>query len=179
LASQDQTALRVVRLHERISPLEEVYRRYGRYVAAVIFRLEGRQAEVEDLVQEVFLEATRGIARLQQPEAIRGWLATIAVRVVRRHLRRRRLRAFLGRDSGADYTNSVDPSASPMDRLILNAVYRVLDEIPADDRIAFCMHVIEGETLDAVARVCGCSCATAKRRITRAQQVIEERMGHG
>jgi RNA polymerase sigma-70 factor (ECF subfamily) len=66
-----------------------------------------------------------------------------------------------------------------MDRLILNAVYRVLDEIPADDRIAFCMHVIEGETLDAVARLCGCSCATAKRRITRAQQAIEERMGHG
>ena len=179
MASQDQTALRVVRLHERISPLEEVYRRYGRYVAAVIFRLEGRQAEVEDLVQEVFLAATRGIARLQQPEAIRGWLATIAVRVVRRHLRRRRLRAFLGRDGGADYTNLVDPSASPMDRLILNAVYRVLDEIPADDRIAFCMHVIEGETLDAVARLCGCSCATAKRRITRAQQAIEERMGHG
>jgi hypothetical protein len=60
-ANQDQTALRVVRLHERFSPLEQVYRRYGRYVAAVILRLEGRQAEVEDLVQEVFLEATRGI----------------------------------------------------------------------------------------------------------------------
>lgn len=179
MASKDQTALRVVRLHERFSPLEEVYRRYGRYVAAIILRLEGRQAEVEDLVQDVFLEATRGIARLQQPEAVRGWLATIAVRVVRRHLRRRRLRAFLGRDSGADYTDLVDPSASPMDRLLLNAVYRVLDELPADDRIAFCMHVIEGETLDGVARVCGCSCATAKRRVTRAQQAIEERMGHG
>jgi len=60
-ANQDQTALRVVRLHERFSPLEQVYRRCGRYVAAVILRLEGRQAEVEDLVQEVFLEATRGI----------------------------------------------------------------------------------------------------------------------
>jgi len=35
-ANQDQTALRVVRLHERLSPLEQVYRRYGRYVAAVI-----------------------------------------------------------------------------------------------------------------------------------------------
>ena len=61
MANQDQTALRVVRLHERFSPLEQVYRRYGRCVAAVILRLEGRQAEVEDLVQEVFLEATRGI----------------------------------------------------------------------------------------------------------------------
>lgn len=179
MAAQNQTALRVVRLNERLSPLDAVYRRYGRYVAAVIFRLEGRKAEVEDLVQEVFLEATRGLAGLQQPEAIKGWLATIAVRVVRRHLHRRRLRAFLGRDVGADYLNLVDPSASPVDRLILNAVYRVLDEIPTDDRIAFCMHVIEGETLDAVARLCGCSCSTAKRRIARAQRAIEKRMGDG
>lgn len=179
LASQDQTALRVVGLNERFSPLEEVCRRYGRYVAAVILRLEGRQAEVEDLVQEVFLEATRGIVGLEQPEAIKGWLATIAVRVVRRHLRRRRLRYFLGRDGGADYTELTDPSASATDRLILCAVYRLLDEIPADDRIAFCMHVIEGETLDEVARLCRCSSATAKRRIARAQLVIEERMGHG
>ena len=179
LAPQDQTALHVIRLNERLSPLDAVYRRYGRYVAAVILRLEGRQSEVEDLVQEVFVQATRGLARLQQPEAIKGWLATIAVRVVRRHLRRRRLRAFLGRDTGADYMNLVDLSASPMDRLILNAVYRVLDEIPTNDRIAFCMHVIEGEQLEAVARLCSCSRATAKRRIARAQRAIEERMGDG
>jgi RNA polymerase sigma-70 factor, ECF subfamily len=179
LAPRDEANLRVVRLNERHSPLEEVYRRYGRYVAAVIFRLEGRQAEVEDLVQDVFVEATRGIARLQEPEAIKGWLATIAVRVVRRHLRRRRLRAFLGRDAGADYSNLVDPSASPVDLMMLNAVYRVLDDIPTDERIAFSMHVIEGETVEGVARLCGCSYATAKRRIARAQRVIEERLGHG
>ena len=179
MASHDQTALRVIRLHERFSPHDEVYSRYGRYVAAIILRLEGRQAEVEDLVQDVFVEATRGIARLQDPAAIKGWLATITVRVVRRHLRRRRLRAFLGRDAGADYTNLVDPAASATDRLILSAVYRVLDEIPADDRIAFWLRFIEGETLDDVARLCDCSCATAKRRIARAQRVIEERMGHG
>ena len=67
LAYQDQTALRVVRLHERFSPLEQVYRRYGRYVGAVILRLEGRQAEVEDLVQEVFLEITRSRPRAAPP----------------------------------------------------------------------------------------------------------------
>ena len=179
LAPQEKAALHVVRLDERFSPLDQVYRRYGRYVAAIILRLEGRQADVEDLVQDVFLEATRGIARLQDPEAIKGWLATIAVRVVRRHLRRRRLRAFLGRDEGADYSDMVDPSASPMDRMILNAAYRVLDTIPTDDRLAFSMHVLEGETVETVARMCGCSPATAKRRILRAQRVIEERLGHG
>jgi RNA polymerase sigma-70 factor (ECF subfamily) len=179
LASRDYATLHIVRPHEQPSPLDAVYRRYARYVAAVILRLEGRQAEVEDLVQEVFLESTRGISRLQQPEAIKGWLATIATRVVRRHLRRRRVRAFLGRDAVADYTNLIDRSASPMDRLLLSAVYRILDDIPTNDRIAFALHVLEGETLEAVARLCDCSRATAKRRIARAQSAIEERMGDG
>ena len=61
----------------------------------------------------------------------------------------------------------------------MRAVYRVLDELPVDDRLAFTLHHIEGEKLEVVARLCRCSCATAKRRIARAQQAIEERMGDG
>jgi len=85
---------------EPAASLDEVYRKYGRYVAAVILRLDGRNAEVEDLVQDVFVEAARGIRRLREADAIRGWLATIAVRTVRRRLRLRRAFRFLGLDAG-------------------------------------------------------------------------------
>ena len=110
---------------------------------------------------------------------MKGWLATITVRVVRHRLRARRLRRFLGLDAQADYAGLIDPSASPLDKLLVRAVYRVLDELPVDDRLAFTLHHIEGEKLEVVARLCRCSCATAKRRIARAQQAIEDRMGEG
>ena len=171
--------LRLVPIDERTSFLDDVYRRYCRYVAAVILRLDGRQAEVDDIVQEVFVEAARGVARLRDAEAVKGWLATITVRVVRHRLRARRLRRFLGLDAQADYAGLIDPSASPLDKLLVRAVYRVLDELPVDDRLAFSLHNIEGEKLEVVARLCRCSCATAKRRIARAQQAIEDRMGEG
>jgi predicted RNA polymerase sigma factor len=61
----------------------------------------------------------------------------------------------------------------------VRAVYRVLDELPVADRLAFTLHHIEGEKLEVVARLCRCSPATAKRRIARAQHAIEERMGDG
>jgi len=173
--------LRLVPLDDQTSFLDDVYRRYCRYVAAVVLRLDGRQTEVDDIVQEVFVEAARGVGRLRDPEAVKGWLATITVRVVRHRLRARRLRRFLGLDAQADYGGLVDPSASPLDKLLVRAVYRVLDELPVDERLAFSLHHIEGEKLDVVARLCRCSPATAKRRIGRAQQAIEERMGdrHG
>lgn len=174
---RSQVPLRLVPLDERSSFLDDVYRRYCRYVAAVVLRLEGRQAEVDDLVQEVFVEAARGIRHLREPDAVKGWLATITVRVVRQRLKVRRLRRFLGLDAEIDYAALVDPSASPVDKLLVRAVYRVLDQLPVAERLAFSLHHIEGEKLEAVARLCGCSCATAKRRIARAHQAIQERMG--
>jgi len=53
----------------------------------------------------------------------------------------------------------------------------VLDELPVDDRMAFALHLIEGETVERIAELCGCSLATAKRRVARAQRAIEEKLG--
>jgi DNA-directed RNA polymerase specialized sigma24 family protein len=97
-----EVVLRLVPAAEARPKLDEIYRWYCRYVAAVILRLDGRPSELDDLVQDVFVEAAAGIARLREPGAIKGWLATIAVRTVRRRLRMRRAWRFLGleRDAG-------------------------------------------------------------------------------
>ena len=131
-------------------------------------------------IQDVFVEATRGLKDLRQPDAIKGWLATVAVRVTRRHLRRRRVRRLLHLDDPheARYAQLAGPAASPDDRLFLEQLYRVLDEVAVSDRLAFLLHFIEGEKLEAVAALCGCSCATAKRRIARVQATIAKRMPH-
>jgi RNA polymerase sigma-70 factor (ECF subfamily) len=173
-------ALRVVRPEDVGAPLlEETYRRFSRYVAALAFRLSGHGTELEDVVQDVFLEAVRGINRLQHPEAIKGWLATITVRVVRRRLRLRRLCRFLGLATDVQDLEIPDRGASPADRALLVAVYRVLDGLPVDERVAWSLHHWEGEKLEAVARLCGCSITTAKRRIARARARIEEALGDG
>jgi RNA polymerase sigma-70 factor, ECF subfamily len=173
--SQD-VALRLVESGGAGLSLDQIYRRYCRYVAAVILRLDGRSNEVDDLVQDVFVEATRGLRRLRDPAAIKGWLATVAVRTVRRRLRWRRLWQFLGLDKDAGLAGLIDPAASPVDRLLLRSVYRVLDDLPVAERLAFGLHYIEGETVESVARLCGCSYAAAKRRVARAQRRIEERL---
>ena len=171
-----EVVLRLVPSEEPRTTVDDVYRRYCRYVAGVVVRLDGHTAEVDDLVQEVFVEAAAGIASLREPDAIKGWLATIAVRRVRRRLRLRRMWRFLGFDNDTGQAGLIDPAASPTDRLLLRAVYRVLDNMPTGDRLAFGLHVIEGETLEAVAKLCGCSFATAKRRVSRAQRRIEEEL---
>jgi RNA polymerase sigma-70 factor (ECF subfamily) len=170
------TDLRLVSTTSDDRTLGGIYRQYARYVAAVILRLQGRTTDLEDIVQDVFLEASRGIAHLREPAAIKGWLATIAVRTVRRRLRRQRARRFFGLDDGAGYENVVDPAASPVDRVLIATIFRLLDEMPVEDRIAFSLRYVQGETVERVAALAGCSIATANRRIARALAVLEKRM---
>lgn len=172
----EQAGLHLVGPDEVPVSLDSVYRRYCPYVAAVVLRLDGRDSDLDDLVQDVFVEAARGLSGLHQPEAIKSWLGTIAVRVVRRRWRIRRIWRFLGADHGDSGSNGIAPCASPVDRLLLRAVYRVLEELPVEDRLAYSLHTLEGEKMEAVAHLCGCSMATAKRRVARAQREIERRL---
>jgi RNA polymerase sigma-70 factor (ECF subfamily) len=152
---------------------EKVYRRYAAYVAATAHRLLGGDQEVDDTVQEVFVVAVKGLKSVRDPEAVKGWLACIAVRVVRRRLRMRRARKFVGFDTPVAL-DPADWAASPEQRTLLLQVYRALESLPANERIAWALRYLQGERLEDVAAQCGCSLATAKRRIAAASRVMEE-----
>src|SRR5437588_32387 len=113
--------------------LEAAFRQHSGYVASVALRLLGRDADVDDVVQEVFVVAMRGLRNLRDPAAIKGWLATVAVRVARRKLRRRRFRALFGGEAEPDYENVV-VAANQEKALLITRAYRILDELPVNEK---------------------------------------------
>ena len=56
---------------------------------------------------------------------------------------------------------------------LLQRVYRALDCLPVAERVVWILRHIEGEQIDGVAQLAGCSLATAKRRLLAAHQAIE------
>lgn len=156
---------------------DRLFSEHARFVAGVAMRVLGRDDEVDDIVQDVFMCALKELSRLRQPQAVRGWLKTITVRKAYRLLRRRRLRAWLGLDDPAWRQASAlevpAPSCSPEERSLLRRVYQLLDQLPAAERLAWTLRYLDGERLEAVAALCDCSLATAKRRVTAAHSFIE------
>ncbi len=57
--------------------------------------------------------------------------------------------------------------------MLLKRVYAILEELSVNERLAWTLRYVEREQLDDVARLCGCSLATAKRRIAAAQAAID------
>ncbi len=153
--------------------LSSLFQTYSAYVARISIRLLGRDHEIDDAIQDVFLEAIRGIGQLREPAAIKGWLSTVSVRVACRRLRVRKLRAMVGLD---DATGEPELSLSPdqESRVLVGEVYAVLNRLPVNDRVAWILRHVEGCSLEEVGSYCGCALATTKRRIASAQRAIEE-----
>jgi RNA polymerase sigma-70 factor, ECF subfamily len=152
---------------------DSLFQHYAGYVARVAARMLGRDdADVDDVVQEVFFVALHRLDCIQSAEAARPWLMTVTVRTVQRTLRRRKWRRlFLGESSVAEV-----PAAgiTADQKVLLVRIYRTLDGIDPRNRIAWILRYVEGERLEEVADACGCSLATAKRRIAAAQEILME-----
>lgn len=157
--------------HEELC-FDDLFRRFAPYVGAIGMRLLGRSHEVEDLVQDVFLEAYRSRHKLIAVAPAKGWLAIVAVRKSQRRLRARRMRTVLGLDTDHDYSTACAPGLSPEEQVQLGEIFTALDRIPTSARVAWCLRYLHGEQLTAVAQLCDCSLATAKRRIARAHNAL-------
>lgn len=147
---------------------DAVFRRFAPYVARVGVRLLGAEGEVDDLVQEVFMEAHRGLASVRERQAIAGWLSRIAVRRATRRLRRRKLRVLLSLESVPETELPLDPNLGPEHAAEIAALYRRLDRMAVEDRVAWILKHVEGESLEEIAVLCSCSKSTVQRRLRRA-----------
>lgn len=153
--------------------LEALFSRYSRYVAGLAARLLGSgDSELDDVVQDVFWLACRRIDKIPDLIQARGWLATVTTRVVRRKLLRRRFRALF--HAGPASVDLPARGATAEEHAVLRRLYEVLEELPTHQRLAWSLRHLEGEPLDNVAAMCGCSLATAKRRVSAAKSVIDE-----
>ena len=151
-----------------------VFQRYAPYVAKIGMRILGRRDEIDDFVQDVFVQVHRHLSTLREPEAIKGWLGKLAVHEATRRLRRKRLRAFLGFGTPYDYADVADAGASPEQRALLSHVFATLDALGAPERVAWALRNLEGETMERVAELCSCSLSTAKRRGASAERALEK-----
>lgn len=154
-----------------------IFDRHASRVRRVLMRLLGPDRDLSDLLQDVFVMALRDIEKLSDPAALGGWLAGIAVHVARHEIRRRTRWRWIRFLPQEDMPDVAGPSADAEGRAQVRAVYRALDALPADERIAFALRFIDGMELTEVARHCDVSLATIKRRLQRAEAMFREKAG--
>lgn len=160
--------------------LDELVRLHSPYVAGLAYRLLGRDSEVDDVVQEVFVALLRFHDSVRDPGALRGWLATTTARQCQRRMRSIafRIRGWYGEDE-SEARQVRAPGASAEDHVALARVHRALAGVSPSARVAWILRYVEQERMEDVARIIGCSLTTAKRRVEAAQAVAKRALGDG
>jgi RNA polymerase sigma-70 factor (ECF subfamily) len=151
-----------------------LWNRHARLVYRILRRSLGQQNEVEDLVQEVFLNLFKRLPTLREHKALPAFLVTITTLTLRHELRRRWVRRCMSLGARDD----LDPDLrvvhpNPEARQAVSRLYAILDRLGSEDRIAFVLRFIEGMELTEVAAALGLSLATTKRRLAHARARVD------
>jgi RNA polymerase sigma-70 factor (ECF subfamily) len=130
----------------------------------------GADADIPDLLQEVFIRAIDRIGELEDLGRVRSWLTSIAIFTARGHIRRRARRKWLSLFSPERTSPRQQEPPSSDARIALRQTYEILDQLPVNERLAFVLRIVEGMTLPDAAEACQVSLATFKRRLSRAEK---------
>ena len=156
------------RLGDRAA-FEQLYHRYVGMVHGVILARVNR-AEVDDLVQDVFLTAMRRLSSLRQPAAFPGWLAMIA--------RNRATDCLRSAPRHEVPLAEEDPPAPDDGRAEAMAVLAVLRTLPDAYRETLVLRLVEGMTGPEIAARTGLTPASVRVNLHRGMKLLRARL-HG
>jgi RNA polymerase sigma-70 factor (ECF subfamily) len=161
-----------------VSAQMEVFRRQKQRVHATLYRVLGSNADMDDLVQEAFIEIFRSLPTFRGDALLSTWIDRITVRVAWAHIARRKpdaVRLSLVPEAPSREANAEDRVSA---REAARRLYAILDRIEPNQRIAYTLHVIDGRPIPEVARVMNASVVTTKVRAWRAARLVEKRAKH-
>ena len=163
---------------------EELVRRYADRLYAVVLRFVSDGSEAEEVTQEAFLRAWRGIGGFQGRSQFFTWLYRIAINEAKRRTRRtdadrHQLIEHTPVDAAPDWSQSPERRAEDADlRAVLERAVRAL---PIAYRAPLILRDIEGLTTEEAAAVLDIREAALKSRLHRARlavrRAIDESLG--
>ena len=150
--------------------IAETWHRFAPMVLAIAERALGSRSEADDLGQEVLYCVYRKIEALRDPDSLRSFVYSIAVRALKSELRRRKLRGWL---SFHPPDVLVDLGSRTMDvesRDLLRKCHTLLDRLTTRDRLVFILRRMESMTVEEIAAAMDLSLSTVKRSMARASK---------
>ncbi len=149
-----------------------IWDRYAGLVRGVLYGALGPDDAIEDLVQEVFLAFIRGAARIEEGAALRGYLASMAVRQAAFEIRKRKVRRWVGLSPTGELPEQNAERVDHEHREALRALHRVLEKLSHRRRMAFVLRQVQGLEMREAADALDVSESTLRRELGAARELI-------
>lgn len=135
-------------------------------------RLTGNEESARDIVQEVWLAATKGLRRLNDPAKFRGWIYRIVGNKCADHVRKRqvdrRLEAHVVHTAGRVPTNVAEANE------MIGSLRTEIRRLPEQQRTVLTLFYLEEMAVREIALILGIPEGTVKSRLYNARKVLKE-----
>jgi RNA polymerase sigma-70 factor (ECF subfamily) len=157
-----------------------IFERYGRPIISFIYDMVGHRDLAEDLTQETFVRAFKGLDRnLWAETKFSTWLFGIAKNVTRESLRTNRSKHSVALEE-TNTSNFQDENPMP-DGVLLNKelngiIKEALADLDEDKRLVFTLQVFNHHSYEEIAQITGFSLGKVKTDLRRARAEMRERI---
>lgn len=153
-----------------------LYDRHRTDVARLVYRMLGARADLEDVIQEVFIQAYKSLKDFRGQAKFSTWLHRVTVNVVLMHRRAARSRPVFADEPPGDpslRSDELGPDEDAERRERVRAFGRVLDRLAEKKRIVFVLHELEGLPPSEIATIVGAPVLTVRTRLFYARRELE------
>jgi len=168
---------------------EELFEKHAALVYNLALRLSGNAADAQDIAQDAFVRAMRGLAELRDQSAAGTWLYRITMNVWKNRVRSEKRRSFwktfsldLGKE-GEDDAPALQLAApdAPAGAALEAAdekeiLERALSKLEPEDRAILLLREIDGRSYQEIAEITDIALGTVKSRISRAREALRQKM---
>ncbi len=150
-----------------------IFEQHHRFVLRFIYGMVGDLALAEELTQETFMRAHRGLANYREEGKLETWLGGIAKNVVRHASRRRRQEGqtveLNERTVGEVNPPHPAPDAQLLTKELRGVLHDALARLDEDKRLVFTLKVLQQRSYDEIAKITGYSVPKLKVDLHRAK----------
>jgi RNA polymerase sigma-70 factor (ECF subfamily) len=170
--------------HGDRSACNDLVERYAGKIYGVALRLTRHPNEAEEVLQETFIAACRGVEDFQARSSLGTWLYRIATNNGLMRMRRQQPDVVSVEDLEVDGFETlepidlapwpIEPEADVLSEELRQEMARAVDELPESLRAAFVLRDLEGLSTDEAAEVLDITPGALKVRLHRARLALRE-----
>jgi RNA polymerase sigma-70 factor (ECF subfamily) len=158
---------------------QQLFQAHRDDVARLAQRMLGRATDLEDIVQEVFLQVHRSVRDFRHGARFSTWLYRVTVNVVLMHRRAAKSRPVFGEApeslTAVDHRPFADEQVEQRRRV--QAFHRLLDRLSEKKRVVFVLHELEGLAPGEIAKIVGSPVLTVRTRLFYARRELLAMLG--
>lgn len=157
---------------------------YHERVMRLVLGILRDPVEAEDAAQETFIRVHESIGGFREDARLSTWIHRIALNRALEKVRRNRLRERLGawlpgwvpQDRPGARSAWMDPGILAEDREKADALYRAIDSLPRNQRIAFTLVVVQRMRYDEVCPMLGLGVKAVESLVSRAKAGLRRKL---